>query len=173
MRKPVSGVTLIELMITLAVMVVLLAVVVPSMARMLERQRVQGTAEQAAMDLHEARSEALSRQESVFVSFSVSGGAGSCYVISVGHRGGCRCAADGKATCDAGSVALKTVGFAPGQPVQLLEAPANGVVIDGMRAQATPTGKYRFGSAPGLQLKLVVSTRHQRLCEVKAGDPNC
>jgi type IV fimbrial biogenesis protein FimT len=170
MHKRVSGVTLIETMVTVAIMAVLLAVVVPSMARMLERQRVQGVAEQAALDLHQARSEALARQESVFVSTMMSSG-GSCYVLHVGSRDGCRCTADGQASCDIDSTALKTVGFAPSHPVQLQGAPANGVTIDSMRALAISTGKYTFASASGLAMRLVVSSRSARLCEV--GKPDC
>jgi prepilin-type N-terminal cleavage/methylation domain-containing protein len=167
----VSGVTLIEVMITLAIMVVLLGVVVPSMARMLERQRVQGAAEQAVMDLHQARSESLSRQESVFLSTSVASGTGSCYVISVGNRGGCRCNSDGIATCDADSAALKTVGFPANHPVQLLESPASTVVIDSLRGLSTSTGTYRFGSPDGLRMKLVMSRRQVWMCEM--GKPGC
>jgi prepilin-type N-terminal cleavage/methylation domain-containing protein len=170
MHKRVSGVTLIETMVAVAIMAVLLGVVVPSMARMLERQRVQGVAEQAALDLHQARSEALSRQESVFVSTAITGG-GSCYVLSIGSKDGCSCTADGKASCDIDSTPLKTVGFAPGYPVQLLGAPANGVTIDSMRAIAVSTGKYTFGSTSGLSMRLVVSGRSARLCEV--GKPDC
>jgi type IV fimbrial biogenesis protein FimT len=164
MHKRVLGVTLIETMVTVAIMAVLLGVVVPSMARMLERQRVQGVAEQAALDLHQARSEALSRQESVFVATVVSSD-GSCYVLHIGSKDGCLCTADGKASCDVDSTALKTVGFAPGHPVQLLSAPARTVTIESLRATASSTGTYRFGRVDGLAMKLIVSARHLRLCE--------
>jgi type IV fimbrial biogenesis protein FimT len=170
MRKWVSGVTLIETLITIGVMAVLLTLVVPSMASMLERQRVQGVAEQAALDLNQARSEALSRQESVFLSTRVSSGAGSCYVLNTGSRDGCSCAVSGPPVCDAGSAALKNVAFAPGHPVQLLSAPG-AVTIDSVRALATSLGRYEFGSPGGLRMKLVVSSRTQRLCV--AGDPGC
>lgn len=171
MHKRVSGVTLIETMVTVAIMAVLLGVVVPSMARMLERQRVQGVAEQAAHDLHQARSEALSRQESVFVSTAITGG-GSCYVLSIGSKDGCRCTADGKASCDIDSTPLKTVGFAPGHPVQLLSAPGGTVTIDSLRGLSTSTGTYMFGSAGGMRMNLKTSRRQSYLCVVDV-DPGC
>jgi type IV fimbrial biogenesis protein FimT len=171
MRRTRSGFTLIETLVVVAIAAVLLAVVVPSMAGMLERQRVQGTAEQAALDLHEARAEALSRQESVFVTATMSSGGGSCYVVSVGSAGGCRCAVAGPALCDAASTALKNVGFEPTHPVQLLSATSPAVTINSLRAQTAPGTTYTFGSADGFKMKVVVSERKQRMCV--SGEPGC
>lgn len=169
-RRRTPGFTLIETMVALAVLVVLLTIVVPSMAAMLQRQRVQGSAEQAALDVHQARAEALSRQQSVFLSTTPTSGGGSCYVMSIGNSNGCSCAVSGPAVCDAASTALKNVAFAAGHPVQLQSGPRF-MVLEPLRGNATPTGDFTFGGGSGPVMKVVVGTRRLRLCTV--GDPGC
>lgn len=172
LRRRTPGFTLIEMMVTLAVLVVLLTLVVPSMAAMLQRQRVQGSAEQAALDVHQARAEALARQQSVFLSTSAASGGGSCYVMSIGNSDGCSCAVSGPPVCDAASTALKNVAFAAGHAVQLQSAPRS-MAIDALRGGATPVGELVFGDSGGSgpTMKVVVSSRRLRLCTV--GDPGC
>lgn len=86
-RAARRGVTLIELMIALAIMVVLLSLALPSMLSGLQRQRLKGAAESLAADLNEARFEAARR--GVNVHFGFTPGAEWCYAASVAP--GCDC----------------------------------------------------------------------------------
>ena len=170
MRKPSSGVTLVETLIVIAVTAVLLAIVVPSFTGLLQRQRVQGVAEQALYDLHEASSLALARQESVFVG-AQAGRSGSCYIVHVGNKGGCTCSPGGSPVCDAVSTALKHVAFASDAPVQLVAITSRLVTFDALRARTVSSGSYDFGTDATPILRVAASARRLKLCEL--GKPGC
>lgn len=64
------GLTLIEFMVTVAIMAILIVLVVPSFNTFLARGRLTGAAEALAQDLQLARSEALRSNAEVTLSFS-------------------------------------------------------------------------------------------------------
>ncbi len=67
------GLTLMELMVTVAIMAILIVLVVPSFNSFLARGRLTGAAEALAQDLQLARSEAMRRNTEVRFSFSPGG----------------------------------------------------------------------------------------------------
>jgi len=67
------GFTLIELMVTIAIAAILLAVVVPSFSDLLARRRLEGMANELSADLQYARTEAVSRRLPVRLSTLVGG----------------------------------------------------------------------------------------------------
>ncbi|MDP1708618.1 MAG: GspH/FimT family pseudopilin [Gammaproteobacteria bacterium] len=90
---PHAGFSLIELMVTIAVLAVLLGIAIPSFQSMLEKQRLVGAAEQLYEDLQYARTEAIKRNANVFVSFTT--GSNWCYGIALatctcGTAGSCQ-----------------------------------------------------------------------------------
>ncbi|MDA1106964.1 MAG: GspH/FimT family pseudopilin [Proteobacteria bacterium] len=82
-----AGFTLVELMVTVAVTGILLAIAVPAFQSTLDKRRLVGAAEQLYADLQYARSEAIKRNTSVYVSFTT--GADWCYGIDTAT---CNCA---------------------------------------------------------------------------------
>jgi type IV fimbrial biogenesis protein FimT len=70
------GFTLIELIVTIAVAGVLLALVIPSFTDFFAKRRVEGMATELATDLQYARSEAVARNREALVTFGT-----SCYVV--------------------------------------------------------------------------------------------
>jgi type IV fimbrial biogenesis protein FimT len=69
-----QGFTLVELMVTITIAAILLTIGVPSLTSFFDRQKVVAAAEEAYGYLQEARSEALSRNSTIFLAaFSSSG----------------------------------------------------------------------------------------------------
>ncbi len=92
-EAPQSGFSLIELLVTVAVLGILLSIAVPSFQTTLEKQRLVGAAEQLYEDLQYARTEAIKRNANVFVSFTT--GSNWCYGIALatctcGTAGSCQ-----------------------------------------------------------------------------------
>lgn len=115
------GLTLIELMVVVAVIVVIISLAAPSFKRTIEMQRLRGIHDQAITDLQFARSEAV--RTGVPVHFRVrkqSGVNGACYIIFSDRNLGfsaplCDCYAAPGARCTvAETTEIKTVQLEPG-----------------------------------------------------------
>lgn len=89
-RVGTRGLTLIELMIALAVIVILLALVGPSFKRMIELQRLRGINSQLVTDMQLARTEAAARGKFVRVTFK-SDASTSCYSMYTFKSAGLQC----------------------------------------------------------------------------------
>lgn len=94
-RRCESGVTLIEVLVTLVLLVILGVLALPSWAEFQERQRLKIAAETLASSLNLARSEALARQQFGFVQLAGQGTDRWCYAVSMAQ--GCDC----QTACDA------------------------------------------------------------------------
>lgn len=114
--KPERGFTLVELMITIAVVAVLLALAAPSFYDFILVQRLKSTNAQLVTDMQFARSEASSRGVDVQVIFSATGPDGplGCYSIytdsSANPRFKCDCTQPPAARCvEASTREIRTV----------------------------------------------------------------
>ncbi len=83
-RRKVSqgGFTLIEILITIAVLSIIMAFGVPSMREFFDAKRLVGTAEQVYGHLQQARMESIARSAPVFVNFSTDGSDAWTYGVS-------------------------------------------------------------------------------------------
>jgi type IV fimbrial biogenesis protein FimT len=84
-----NGFTLLEMMVTIAVMAIITTTVVPGFNSMREKHKIRGAAETIASDLQLARSEAIKTNQSVSLSISGNGTTNWCYGIN--DTGGCNC----------------------------------------------------------------------------------
>lgn len=86
-----KGVTLIELMIAVVVFAILAALAVPSFQGLIERKNLQGAAEKLFADMQFAKSEAIKRNQPVYISFDETAGS-QCYGLSLGAACACNTA---------------------------------------------------------------------------------
>lgn len=174
-----NGFTLLELMVTLAILAIVLGVGVPSMLDMARSMRLQGAAQESYALLQFARSDALRANADRFVVWSSDSGAW-CAVVS--DRNDCNCltedcSIDGvlrqQVSADFGEVALVNAGFSGGSFTR----------FDGMRGLAegnAGTVAYQLPTADdsvtAAEIRLVVSGLGRvRLCQVGnvGGYPAC
>ena len=115
-RRP-RGFTLIELMVTVALAAVLATLVAPSFSSFLAKRRVEGVAAELATDLQYARSEAVSRNMEVRVTFGP-----NCYVVHLASATSASCTQSGGASVTPSSALIKSSAVAPGAPVAVTRA---------------------------------------------------
>jgi len=118
---PRHGVTIIEMMVVVVVLAIILSLAVPSLRELLARQRVKGINAELVTDLQYARSEAVSRNREVYVTFRMDDKVGeppmTCYTVhTLGTVGDCDCRKPMGSSCldnaglpNANMVELKTV----------------------------------------------------------------
>ncbi|MEO8297440.1 MAG: GspH/FimT family pseudopilin [Burkholderiales bacterium] len=81
-RASKAGLTLVELMVTLAILGLLLAATMPSINTWIRNTQIRGAAEALQTGLSKARNEAVRRNTRVFFSFVSDANAGSCTLSS-------------------------------------------------------------------------------------------
>lgn len=98
--RPASGLTFVELMITLTILGVLVAIAVPSMREFMAKQRIRAISKEVATDLKYLRTQATQRRRAVEISFGSNAGA-TCYVLyGYNSNAFCDCArTDGLRPC--------------------------------------------------------------------------
>lgn len=164
------GLTLIELCATCAVAAVLVGTAIPSYQSLITRKALEGRSTELAADLQFARTEAVSRNVGVRVSFR-SDSSGTCYTVHTGATSACSCAGSAPATCSAGAVAIKSVHLPATGPVRL-QANVGSMLFDPLRGTVTPTGTIRLIDRQGRAIHQVVNVMGRvRACSPGAQVP--
>lgn len=78
-----AGITLIEVLIGLVILLILGSIAVPSWIEFQERQRLKSAAESLASSLNLARSEAIAQQQFAYVQLSGQGSQRWCYTVAI------------------------------------------------------------------------------------------
>lgn len=132
-----SGMTLVELLITIAVACVLLGLAVPSFTSLLEAQKVEATSRKLSTDLEALHARALKENDTLYFSFNT--GTNWCYGI------------DDTATCDCTvsddcqiSGVTKVVSASDYDNVSLGASgfSGNGFSVDGLRGTLSDSGYF-------------------------------
>ena len=167
-----AGLTLIEMMITLAVMAVLGAVAMPSLWAIAARGRLQSVAHQLQADVALAKLESARYGQAVHLRFQP--GAHWCWQLSTGPGGDCHQPGAGLA-----NGVLRVVRGADHPGIELLAAST--ILVDQSRPGALTglhnPGQALFGTREGLQLRVRVGPQARAsLCSVGLpinGTPPC
>lgn len=113
------GFSLVELLVSVAIVAIAAMLAGPDLRDWLWRQRLANSAQAVLGDLQLARSEAIQGARNVILRFggdeSAVTGSGRCYVLHTGPLGGCGCRMDTPPACDAGAQAIKQMRWARGR----------------------------------------------------------
>lgn len=143
-RPPALGFTLIETIVVVAVAGIVMTAATPSLGHLIDTRRIDGVATELVSDLQFARSEAVTRNQAVRVSFQSNAATGaSCYVIHTGTADQCQCSSAGPARCDGEAQPIKTVALHAAQRISL-QANVGSLVFDPLHGTASPTATLRI-----------------------------
>ncbi len=155
MRK---GYSLVEIIVTIAVLAILLAAFFPSFISALQSSRTKGAAQTLLADIQLAKTEASRRQSFVFISFSETAW---CYGINAGSA--CDCESN-PASCNIGSAAASDF---PGT-VLTENFPNDTLIFNPVRSTST-AGTATFSSGSGRSYSVRISALGRaRICQPDA-----
>ncbi|MGB0205676.1 MAG: GspH/FimT family pseudopilin [Neptuniibacter sp.] len=140
-RRLESGLTLIELLITIVVLGIVAAYGVPNMTGFFEKQRVSGAAHTFLSDIQFARAEAIKQNQEVEIEFN----AGQwCYGIDDDTATGCSCTAASSANCTLNGNDY----FVSGNdyPNVAASSSVTTITFDPVRGTITPLNSVNFSS---------------------------
>lgn len=106
-RQPLLGVTLVELMVTLAIMAVLVAVALPSMRDFVARKRLEGVSQELVTDLRLLKSQQMMKGKMAVIRFGATSEQ-TCYAMyfkGTGRVLDCDCTRTAGAECGADGLA--------------------------------------------------------------------
>lgn len=170
-----EGVSLVEALVTLAVLALLAATAAPQWNRWIEHRRAAGVSSELVTDLQYARTTAVLLNTNLRLSFQQTPG-GSCYLVHTGSAGGCTCGSGGQASCSGSNEALKTV-FRPASEGLDITSNATSMSFNAERGTVTPTGTIRVSAPSGFTIRHVVNLMGRvRTCtegSAQLGYPAC
>lgn len=173
MRKSQWGVTLVELMVTLAVLAIIVSIAT-AVPDILDKRRVVGAAESAYSELQFARSEAIKQSRDIYVNVSP----GNTWCVGVSDSPGCDCTGGGQACTIhyGGEDVLRVVNGADLPGVTMSTTSASEIAFDSIRGMLDGggNGTLTFTSAQGDDVSVVVSVMGRvRVCGDAGGYPSC
>ena len=154
-RRTQRGLTMIECVVTLAIIAITLGAAIPSFTQARERRHLEGAAAQLVTDIRHARSLAVSHGAPVRLRVQQTAG-GSCYLVHTGAAGDCQCTEAGTSSCRSSAQVLRTVGFDAASPVRVASNSAS-MLFDSDRGTVTPTGTLTLQLQNGATIRQVVN----------------
>jgi type IV fimbrial biogenesis protein FimT len=148
------GVSLIETVMTMAVLAVTTGTLLPSLSSMTQRHRLEGAAAQLETEMQYARGLAVKERRAVRFSFRADAEQ-SCYVIHTGGPNACVCQGE-TAVCTGNAEALRTVAYTASGGLRVASNSAS-FMFDPIKGTVTPTATIELGNARGDALRLVVN----------------
>lgn len=156
-RQPahLAGITLVEMACVLAIVTLLASAGLPSLGEMLLNRRLEGLSSQFSADLQHLRSEAVSRNRSMRISFQRDAQA-SCYVVHTGPAGSCTCLAETAEACTEAGGLVHRVRI-PASSGLVMRANVASMNIDPRLGTVSPAGSVLIESRNGRAIRHVVN----------------
>lgn len=155
-RVVAQGISLVELLCTLALMVVLLGGTWPMFNDLRTGLALRATAALLETDLQFARSAAVAGGTSVRLSVLGTAQGGSCYLLYTGAANACVCEGEGRSRCEPGARMLR-LEEQPGHTGITLVPLQRSILFDTSKGTVTPTATLQVIAADGRAIHQVVN----------------
>ncbi len=155
-RLAAQGLSLIEMLVTLALLMVLLGGAVPMASDLRSGMLLHATAALLETDLQFARASAISSGVTVRLAVLPTAGGGSCYLVYAGPANACTCDALGPARCEPGATLLR-LEEQPAQRGVSIAPLSRAILFDAHKGTVTPTATLQVQAADGRAIHQVVN----------------
>ncbi len=150
--RPAPGFTLVEVAIVLCIAAVLATLAWPGIGSLMERRRLDGAASALAGDLQFSRSEAIARNEPVYLTALSNGDGDACWLVHTGPNADCSC----ESGCTGETSLLRKTRLPAADGVRL-HAPAGSLQFDPKLGTCTPTGTFELVGRSGNAVHQIVN----------------
>ena len=150
------GLTLVDLMCTVAIMAVLLGSALPALRDLHASQLLQASAALLETDIQFAKSEALAQGQSVRLSVQPLPDGGSCYLVHTGAAQACRCQGGGQVQCAADVRLLRLAEQTASSGISLAPLQRS-ILFDGGKGTVTPTATFALTDQAGRSIHQIVN----------------
>jgi type IV fimbrial biogenesis protein FimT len=160
-----AGVTLVEVLVTLSLLALLLALAAPSFEDFLLRRRLEGQSTQWLADLQHLRSTAVGRRQALRLTW-LADEQGSGWLIHSGDADACALepGGDGSVRCAEGTLVLRSH-WLPVRSRLRVQANVVSMRVDPRQGTFSPTGSWEVSSGEQHRLRHVVNLLGRtRLC---------
>jgi Tfp pilus assembly protein FimT len=166
-RRQQHGISLFECLLSLLVVGILLAMSLPALQQLKQRQQIQAIAQTLMTDLQLARNEAVLQLNPIQLRFSQST-QGSCYVMFRAGDGQCSCDEQGEPQCTAPGLLIKSA-WLPSTLALTVRSNVGQLNFQARQGAVTSTGSIEIASNDGRNaIRQVVSIAGRvRSCAVK------
>lgn len=154
--RPARGLSLVELLCTVAILLVLLGNALPMLGELRAQQLLRATADLLETDLQYARSLALTEGQPVRLSVQALADGQTCYLIHTGPAHACRCTGGGQSRCEPGQRLLRLAE----QPLAMgvtLAPTERSLQFDGGKGTVTPTATLRVSDRDGRAIHQIIN----------------
>jgi type IV fimbrial biogenesis protein FimT len=168
---------LVEALVVMSIGALLLGQALPALSSFLSRRQLEGLSMQLQADMHEWRARSGASGQGLRLSLHAAPTGGSCYVVHTGDADACACSDAGQATCQSGTLLLRSV-FIPDTTRVQLSANVKSLRVDPRQGTVSPAGSFDLSSNDGsVRLRHVVNIMGRvRLCMAAgkmSGVPAC
>lgn len=150
------GLSLVELLCSLAITLVLLGGALPMVNELRTGQALAATASLLETDLHYARSLAIGGGRPVRLSLQVLTNGRTCYAVHTGPAHACRCEGNGQSTCEGDAKLLRLEDQAGSHGVRIGPV-SRSILFDGLKGTITPTATLQVTAPDGRSIHQVVN----------------
>lgn len=157
MHASIAGVTKAEVLVVLLVVGILAALTLPSLAELLQRNRLKSATETLYASLQYAKSEAIKRNQRMILTFKISSD-GRTWCYGVRENSACDCEQVGSCQIGGAETVVSSMDF-PGVSMDpRISSPGDRFVFDSIRGTMYGTfGHVRLYSLTGKQTRVVVA----------------
>ena len=155
-RRLQHGLSLVEMLCSLAVTLVLLGGALPMVSELRTGQALAATASLLETDLHYARSLAISSGRSVRLSLQVLTNGRTCYAVHTGPANACRCDGNGQSQCEGDAKLLRLEDQSGSHGVRIGPV-SRSILFDGLKGTITPTATLQVTAPDGRSIYQVVN----------------